>query len=198
MTPPRVEAMRHGVARGWFLQFAHPFAAPPAETGQSGDYAYLNAFDGVTEVITASVSLNNAPLAYSNDYNIFLLENAQVVTPGATNHLKAKLAGKTDLDATVEMPADFVVNALPASVAKGGSVTASWSASVGATDGYQVWVTNAAGEQTFVAATAQTSLVVQGFEAVGPAYIAIAAVGKGSDRHLMARNQHGVTIQVTP
>ncbi|MBX7115601.1 MAG: hypothetical protein K1X64_14825 [Myxococcaceae bacterium] len=166
--------------------------------GQPGDFAYLSAFDGATMLTRAQVAVDGTALRFDTFNQQYVLNSGQSLTSGATHILTANLANRPEFVASVDVPSDFVVSPLPASIHRNGVVQLSWSAATGATQGYSVLVSDASGGVSFAATASQTALDVGGFGVVGKAYVTVAAEGSTSDRHLKVRREYMFEIDVTP
>lgn len=166
-------------------------------SGQDADAAYFSAFDGISEINNATLTLNGQPVTWNAQYKSYALESAGVLVKGAANTLVVKQAGKPDFTTTIDLPADFSVNSPPSTVTKGSTVNLSWTAAAGA-DGYQVWAVDMNGTQLFYVSTDQTSIALNGFDTAGQIYLNVAAFKAGSDRHIQGNTQNTLEVTVTP
>lgn len=164
--------------------------------GQTSGSAWVSAFDGITELTSANVSVNGAALSYDSTYKLFGLDGANVVA-GQAATLSLTGNGKPAVQVSVPLPGDFAVQALPASQAGAQSLALSWSASAGATD-YRVWATDSQGHQLFFEQTLGTSLTVPAFNRTGDVYVSIAAAQNTSDRHVLGLVQKTFAMTLTP
>lgn len=164
--------------------------------GQTSGSAWMSAFDGITELTSANVTVNGDAMSYDSTYKLFGLDTANLVAGQAATLLVAG-NGKAAVAVSVPMPGDFTVQALPASQSGARALALSWSASAGATD-YRVWATDAAGDQLFFEQTLGTSLTLPALNRTGDIYVSVAAAQNSGNRHVVGLVQKTLMLTLTP
>lgn len=165
--------------------------------GQVFGSAWLSAFDGLTELTTASVQVNGDALTFDPQWNLFGIDSAQL-TPGAAASLSIAGNGKPAVSAAVVLPGDFTVDPLPTSQPSGSALSLSWSASSGASS-YRVWVSDAQGQTLFFENVLGTSLSVPALGVTGDVNVSVAAMLENpAERHLVGSVQKSFTMTLTP
>lgn len=165
--------------------------------GSSSGSAWVSAFDGLTELSAATISVNGDALAYDSTYRMFGLDTANV-QPGQTASFSLEGNGKPAVQSSVALPGDFQVAALPAQQSSTQPLSLSWSASPGATS-YRVWVMDAQGRQLHFESLLGTSATLPALRVTGDVFVSVAAAKEDSaERHLIGLVQKSFDLQLTP
>lgn len=165
--------------------------------GQEYGQAYVQVFDSLTELTSATVSVDGTPLAYNSQYAMFSAEPSNLVA-GATSTFSLSGNGKPQVQTTVALPGDFTVNAVPASLSKSAPYQLQWTASADA-ENYRVWVSDDQGQTLFSNQVTGTSLTIPALGSTGYVAISVAAIRSSSaDRHLIGSVQKTLETQLVP
>lgn len=164
--------------------------------GQSSGSAWVQAFDGITSLQQATVTLNGDALTWDATYQMFGLDTANV-QPGASSTFSLSTSSRSAVSVQVALPGDFTVDPLPASQSKSAPLSLTWSASSGATS-YRVWAVDAQGQQLFFDNVAGTSAQIPALNVEGDVYVSVAAYLQGADRHLAGAVQKTNAVTLTP
>ncbi|MFZ5446134.1 MAG: hypothetical protein ACOZQL_39470 [Myxococcota bacterium] len=165
--------------------------------GTTSGSAWVSAFDGLTELDTATLSLNGDALSWDATYRMFGLDTANV-QPGQAATFSLAGNGKPAVQVSARLPADFQVGALPAQQPSTQPLALSWAASADATS-YRVWVVDAQGRQLHFESLLGTSATLPALGVTGDVYVSIAAAKEDAgERHLLGLVQKTFELRLTP
>lgn len=162
--------------------------------GQPIGSVQVQAFDGITAVSNALVTIDGEPVSYDPRRQYYLASTT--AQPGSTVTLGVTPSGGARKTFTVSLPGDFTLTAPPARHPPNTPLTLTWTRAADATD-YRVYVTDPSGRQRFFEYAFDTTLTLPGFDAQD-LVITVAATRLDASGHLLGSIEYSADVTIVP